>query len=113
MKSYLSYYSEVWNLLTKEHEHQVGEDTSGCENCALERFVKEFTEFERFCHDWFFSYINQFTLEANLIEGLMREIKFREKEKTLFLKAMNMLYQTQLYIQNEQMKKEMEKTKHG
>ena len=66
-----------------------------------------------FCLHWYYANVNPFTMEAGLIGELVKDIKLMNPAKTLFLEAINMIYQTNQVIRQERMKKEMEKSKSG
>lgn len=104
---------DYWNAITKTHEHEEGEDTSRCANCAVDRLIEGLTEFELFCFYWFRSNVSQFTFDAHLIGELINELELKDMTKKLFLKASSMIYENDSKISQAKMRKDMESKRHG
>lgn len=96
---------DYWNAITIVHEHEEGENTERCPNCAQDRLIDELTEFELFCFGWFRVNVSQFTFDAHLIGGLIDELGLKEMTKRLFLKASGMIYANDTKIAIERGKK--------
>jgi len=90
----------------KVHEHEEGESRERCANCAIERLLGELTEFELFCFSWFRQNISQFTFEAHLIGELLGELKLKDLNKKLFLKASSMIYLNDMKISQARSKRD-------
>lgn len=48
--------------------------------------------FEISCLEWFYSNINKFTIRMQIIGDLVRDAGMNGGDKTLFLQAMNIIY---------------------
>lgn len=83
---------DYWNAITKIHEHEEGESREKCPNCAVERLVQELTEFELFSIAWYRLNVSQFSFDAHLISGLIKELGLTKETKTIFLKNVDMIY---------------------
>ena len=91
--------------MPEEGEHERDCD---CDECQLNEYRRRLTKFERFCWNWYFENINQFTLEAGIAGENIKELGLKGMMKNLFLRALNMIYQNNLSIQNERTEKLME-----
>lgn len=102
---------DYWNSILdeKHHKHEKGEDRSKCINCELIRRLNKFTNFEAFCFIWFRENISQFTFDAHLISELLSELKLKDLNKKLFLKASSMIYSNDMKISEARARRDAKK----
>lgn len=89
-----------------KHKHEEGESTERCPNCIAGRLVEDLTEFELFSLVWFREKVNQFAFDANLVGGLVKELGLEKETKTVFLAAVNLIYQNDMKISEARARKE-------
>jgi len=58
---------------------------------------------------WFRANVSQFTFDAHLISGLLKELELKGIAKKLFLKASSMIYDNDLRISEAKARKELRK----
>jgi hypothetical protein len=108
LTAYLATYSEVWNCLTEEHRHEVGEDTGGCYNCALEHLSREMTEFETMTLDWHLENVNKFAVDCGLVRDAFRELGLEGAARRIFLLAQERIRSTFEHVGMEKARKQAE-----
>lgn len=108
MTAYLAFYGEVWNCLTEEHRHEVGEDTDSCPNCELGKLGAKMTEFERMAFDWHFENVNTFAIECGLVQDSFRRLKLNDTARRIFLLAQEQIRVMFSRIATEQARKQAE-----
>jgi hypothetical protein len=104
LKAYLALYCEFWNSLLADHRHEVGEDTSECKNCILEKMTAAMTRFERFCWNWYQSTVTEFSLKAGIVSDFFRSAVMSESTRELFIKALSAIDNAESYVAAERMK---------
>jgi hypothetical protein len=96
LNAYLAFYGEYWNcLLTPEdHWHEVGENTADCRNCQAAEEAAKMSQFETACWNWYMGNVNQFTFDGGLLPEFFRSLRLKGAIRSMFLSALNSIYQT-------------------
>lgn len=92
-----------------KHKHEEGESKEHCPNCIAAELVEDLTEFELFSLVWYRTNVNQFAFDANLVSELIKELGLEKVTKTVFLAAVNLIYQNDTKISEARTRKEMRK----
>lgn len=82
-----------------------------CPNCSLAEYAGKLTDFEAFCLIWHYENVNYFTFQTGILGESVKELELKGLRRRLFLKAQNMIYNTELSIEAERRDKEMSKRK--
>ena len=64
------------------------------------------TGFEAFCLAWYFDNVSSFSMDAGLVGELVRDLELAGLTKTIFLRAVNLIYIDQMKIRNARAKME-------
>ena len=96
MRAHLEFFGEFWNSLLPDgdHEHEVGEDRTGCANCQLEERWQQMSNFERACWNWYQDFANPLTITSGLLSGLVSDEGLSGLAKRLFVRALGMIHGT-------------------
>lgn len=113
MKFFLGWRKETWESIRdiedRLPEEEIHERECDCDECRLNEYFRNLTEFERLCWNWYHENINPFTLDTGLVGEAVKELNLERIEKKLFLTASNMIYQHYGAIRDEMIQKEMDK----
>jgi hypothetical protein len=67
-----------------------------------------FTGFEAFCLAWYFDNISPFAMDSGLVGELVRELELPGLTKSIFLRAVSLIYIDQLKVRNAKAQMESE-----
>lgn len=100
---------ESWNdiqdredMLPEEGMHEEGCD---CGECRIKERASRLTEFEAFCLTWYYENVGYFTIQANVLGELVKELKLKGAKRILFFRAMDMIHVAESHIDAERQRK--------
>lgn len=101
MTAYLVLYGDVrkYLLSAADHQHGVGEDTSRCRNCLLEREAAGMSAFERFVWTWYTRNVTPLVLESGMLGRMVERLGLDETRERMFMRGLNEVRQFVLRIQ--------------
>jgi len=77
-----------------EHEpNEIGHEAQRCPNCIVNKAHAKLSEFDRFCLGWFNTHVSRFTMEANILGELMKDLGLSGVEMELFLLKLGVIYE--------------------
>jgi hypothetical protein len=93
---YLGYYREYYNCLLEpdDHEHEPGEDVSGCYNCIFAALERKLSLFELAIWNWYAENVSPFARDHGIVAEMFKDEKLSGIIKRMFLIALNEVYQT-------------------